>query len=65
MHGLIVGAILGVAFMGFMGAYRSVRTWKSVKRRPPVWVLGIQVGLQVALGVVALVYAIYFMIGGE
>ena len=64
MHGLIVGAILGVAFMGFMGAYRSVRNWKATKRRPPVWVLAIQVGLQAALGLVSLTYAIYFMVAG-
>jgi hypothetical protein len=64
MHGVIVGAILGVAFMGFMGAYRSVRNWSNSKRRPPVWVLAVQVGLQAALGLVALIYAIYFMVAG-
>ena len=64
MDGIIIGAILGVAFMAFLGAARSVRNWKSTTRRPPAWVLGIQVGLQVVLGIVALIFAIYFLIAG-
>jgi hypothetical protein len=64
MHGVIVGAILGIAFIAFVGAGRSVRNWKASKKRPPVWLLGLQVGLQVALGIVAAAFALYFMLAG-
>ncbi|MCZ7607253.1 MAG: hypothetical protein M5U25_14525 [Planctomycetota bacterium] len=65
MHGLVVGAILGVAAIAFIGAWRSINNWKTSSRRPPAWVLVIQVGLQIALGVTAAVFAIYFMLFGE
>jgi phosphate/sulfate permease len=65
MHGLVVGAILGVGAIAFVGAYRSVNNWKTSSRRPPAWVIAIQVGLQIALGITAAMFAIYFMLFGE
>ncbi|MCA8917807.1 MAG: hypothetical protein KDB68_16580 [Planctomycetes bacterium] len=64
MHGIISGAILGVAVIAFIGVYRSIGNWKTTKRRPPGWVLGIQVGLQLLLGFVALFFALWIMFVG-
>jgi hypothetical protein len=65
MHGLVSGAILGVAAIAFMGAYRSVSNWNNSAKRPPGWVLAIQVGLQVALGITAAIFALFVMFVGE
>lgn len=65
MHGMVLGAILGVAAIAFMGAYRSIDNWKNTRRRPPVWVLGLQVGLQVLLGLISLIFGLWIMLFGE
>lgn len=65
MHGVLVGAILGMAVVAFMGAWRTVRNWRQSKARPARWVMALQVGLQVLLGLVCVVVGLwYFWFGG-
>lgn len=65
MHGLLVGAIFGMAFIAFMGAWRSVQNWRGSRQRPNRVLMFIQVGLQVALGIAAVVFGIWFFWFGE
>ncbi len=65
MHGVLTGAILGMAMIAFMGAYRSVANWRGSKRRPAKWAITIQVGLQVFLGLCCLVFGLWFLLFGE
>jgi hypothetical protein len=62
MQGLLTGAVFGMAFLAFVGAYRSVQYWRGSKRRPHKWVLYTQVGAQVVLGLAALVFGIWFLL---
>jgi hypothetical protein len=62
MHGVLVGAVFGMAVLAFIGAWRSVQFWRGSKRRPHRWVLYIQVGAQVLLGLAALVFGIWFLL---
>lgn len=65
MHGVLVGAVFGMAVIAFVGAWRSVRNWRNSARRPARWVLGLQVGLQVMIGVVCVLFGLWFLIVGE
>lgn len=65
MHGVLTGAILGMAMIAFMGAYRSVANWRGSKRRPAKWAITIQVGLQVFLGLCCLVFGLWLLLFGE
>lgn len=62
MHGILVGAVFGMALIAFVGARRSVQYWRNSKRRPPVWVLYLQVGAQGLIGLTALVFGIWFLL---
>ena len=44
--------------------YRSLQNWKTSKRRPPVWVLGLQLVLQAAIGLTSVVAGFWFMFAG-
>jgi hypothetical protein len=65
MHGILTGAVFGMTLIAFVGAWRSIQNWRGSKRRPPLWVLCIQVGAQVALGATALAFGIWFLVEGE
>jgi len=65
MHGILSGALLGMGVIAFVGVYRSLQNWKNSKRRPPVWVLGIQLVAQAAIGLTSIVFALWFMFAGE
>lgn len=65
MHGLLVGAIFGMAAVAFMGAWRSVRNWRSSARRPARALLVVQVGLQVLLGLLCVLFGLWFLWFGE
>jgi hypothetical protein len=64
MHGVMVGAVFGMAFIAFAGARRSVRNWQTSRRRPGKALLYIQVGLQVAIGFICLIVGLYFLLFG-
>jgi len=64
MHGVLVGAVFGMAFIAFLGAWRSVRNWRMSKRRPGPVLVSIQVGLQVLVGVVCVLFGLYFLFVG-
>lgn len=65
MHGLLVGAMFGMGFVAFMGAWRSVENWRGSRRRPGKLRLAVQVGLQVALGLAAVTAGLWFLWFGE
>lgn len=65
MHGILVGAILGMAALAFLGAARSLRAWRGSKPRPALWVALLPIGLQVALGLGGLVFGFWFLLIGE
>jgi hypothetical protein len=65
MHGILVGGIFGMAFISFMGAWRSVRNWRSSKRRPGKTLLVIQVTGQVGIGLTAVLFGLWFLWFGE
>lgn len=60
MHGLLVGAVFGMAAVAFMGAWRSVRNWRTSKMRPARWVMVLQVALQALMGATCVVVGIWF-----
>jgi heme/copper-type cytochrome/quinol oxidase subunit 3 len=62
MHGVLVGAIFGMGFIAFTGAWRSVQNWRSSKQRPSKVLLGIQVGLQVLIGVACVLFGLWFLL---
>jgi hypothetical protein len=64
MHGLLVGAVLGMGAIAFMGAVRSFRNWRGSADRPGRWVMWLQVGLQVLLGVGCVVFGLWFLLFG-
>jgi formate hydrogenlyase subunit 3/multisubunit Na+/H+ antiporter MnhD subunit len=64
MHGVLVGAVFGMAVIAFMGAWRSLRNWRNSARRPARWVVGLQVALQVALGAVCVAFGLWFLLVG-
>lgn len=61
MHGVLVGAVFGMAVIAFVGGWRSLRNWRNSVRRPARWVVGLQVALQVALGVVCVAFGLWFL----
>lgn len=65
MHGLLVGGVLGMAAVAFMGAFRSVRNWQTSARRPARAVMIVQVALQVMLGLACVVFGLWFLLFGE
>jgi predicted transporter len=65
MYGILVGAVFGMAFIAFMGAWRSLRNWQTSRRRPGKVLLGVQVGLQALMGLVCLLVGLYFLLAGS
>jgi hypothetical protein len=65
MHGMLVGAVFGMAVIACVGAWRSVQYWRNSKRRPPVWVLYLQVGAQLLIALVAAAFGVWFLVFGE
>lgn len=65
MHGVLVGAVLGMAVLAFVGAGRSLRAWRGSKPRPPLGVALVPMILQVILGVGCLVFGLWFLLFGE
>ncbi|MBK8206722.1 MAG: hypothetical protein IPK87_07975 [Planctomycetes bacterium] len=65
MHGLLVGGVLGMAAVAFMGAFRSGRNWQTSARRPARAVMIVQVALQVMLGLACVVFGLWFLLFGE
>ncbi len=64
MHGVLVGAVLGMGVIAFVGAARTVRNWRGSAVRPALWVLVLQVGLQVILGLGCLLFGTWFLLFG-
>lgn len=64
MHGVLIGAILGMGAVCFAGAYRSWRNWAgaSPKARPPRWLALFVICAQVALGLGAIVCGLFFLL---
>jgi hypothetical protein len=61
MHGVLVGAILGMGAIAFMGAWRSFAIWRGSSRRPARVVMILQVALQIALGLACFVFGLWFL----
>jgi hypothetical protein len=64
MHGILVGAVFGMAVLAFVGAWRGVQAWRNSKRRPAMWIVAIQVGIQLAIGLAAFVFGVWFLVVG-
>lgn len=66
MHGLLSGAILGIAFIAFAGAARSWRNWKQSDEgaRPPRILMVLSLLLQVLLGALAAAFGLWFALAG-
>jgi len=63
MHGVLIGAILGMGAVCFAGAWRSWRNWTgaSPKGRPPRWLALFVIGAQIGLGLTAIVCGLFFL----
>ncbi|MBX3473105.1 MAG: hypothetical protein KF754_01840 [Planctomycetes bacterium] len=64
MHGVLIGAILGMAAVCFLGAWRYWANWRgTVAGRKPARGLALFVtALQVLLGVAAAVIGLFFLL---
>jgi hypothetical protein len=65
MHGVLVGAVLGMGVLAFLGAMRTRRNWLTSRERPPAVVMWTQVALQVALGAACIMFGTWFLLFGE
>lgn len=65
MHGVLVGGIFGMAFISFMGAWRSVVNWRNSADRPSKIRLALQVVGQVGIGLTAVAFGLWFLWFGE
>lgn len=64
MDGVLIGAILGMAAVCFLGAWRSWHNWRAAKptARPARLLAMVVTGLQVLLGLVAAVAGLFFLL---
>lgn len=64
MHGVLIGAILGMAAVCFAGAYRSWRNWQNTdpRKRPARGLALFVTGLQVLLGIAAGLSGLFFLL---
>lgn len=64
MNGILIGAILGMAFVCFAGALRSHRNWAGTApgRRPPRAMAWFVILAQIALGLAAATLGIFFLV---
>lgn len=64
MDGVLIGAILGMAAVCFLGAWRSWHNWKATKQsaRPAKGLAMVVTGLQVLLGLVAALVGLFFLL---
>jgi hypothetical protein len=65
MHGILVGAVFGTSVLACVGVWRGVQTWRNSTRRPPLWMICIQVGVQAAIAIAAFIFGVWFLLAGE
>lgn len=65
MEPILIGAVLGLGGVALLGAWRSVRAWRTSRRRPRRLVLVLQVGLQAVVGVAALLLGLWLLLAPE
>jgi len=61
--GILIGAVFGMAVIAFLGAWRSVLTWRRSTSRPAVMVVWIQAGFQVVIGLACIIVGIWLLLG--